>query len=152
MDEKEMRNYLPISKVKPRGKLKRKIRYKPYIGCVVTVAFGVFAVCINNLVCRIMGGVLILIGLLAFFAVKSKKVMDVYSEGVTVYKADDETQAAFISFRNISGWSARRSALDAQSVMLLLRDDKYVYMESLAVRSIARTLRRLMPDKEIPSA
>lgn len=150
--DKEKKDFLPLTQVKPRGERKRRVGYKPIFGGIVTVAFGLFALFLRGIAPKIMGGVVIALGLAVLFAIKSRRIMDVYTEGLLVYSRDDQSRAFFLPFKKISQWSVKRNPSGSQTVMLLLTEDKYVYFESFNLRSIRKTLLRYMPAKEFNGA
>lgn len=147
--EKEFLDFLPLSEVSAKGTRKRRIGYKPYTGIALLAAFAVFAVCIPNTICRIMGIFVMAVAALVQFTVRDRHVMDIYTEGVLFYEHRDDSRAAFFPYTSIEGWSVRRNKGSGQTVLLLLDDQRFVMTDTFSLVKAENVLFSVMPGKEI---
>lgn len=149
--EKEFLDFISVSDVQTKGRRKRRVGYKPFAGIVVLMAFGIFALAIPNPVCRIMGIFVLLIGLAVIVLVKNRHVIDFYTEGVLIYKHDDDSLGAFMDYRSIEGWSAKKNKGNGQTLLLLFEDQRFFMTDTFALLPVSNTFFKYMPGKELNS-
>lgn len=146
--DKEKKDYVPASQLKPEGTLERTIKYKPILGCLLLMVFGVAALVMRTTFGYILGGIIIVMSLIMLFGMKDKKVLDIYSEGVVVYAKESDTQAMYIPYDMISEWSVERTTSGTQVAAFLIKGKQYVYKETFRMRGFKSLFKKFMPDKE----
>jgi len=145
---RELDNYLKVEELKPEGALLRSYSDKPVIGAIISVGLGAALFLMPYLIVRILGVLLALGGLYVLLIYRSQKVLSLYEKGAMVHKELDESQAIYLPYRQISGWSHRRTNLAVQNVIFMLRNGDYLYVETPDLKPMKKLLRERMPDKE----
>ena len=145
---RELDNYVKVEELKPEGALLRSYNDKPVIGAIISVGLGAALFLMPYLIVRILGVLLALGGLYVLLIYRSQKVLSFYEKGVMVHKELDESQAIYLPYRQISGWSHKRTNLAVQNVIFMLRNGDYLYAETPDLKPMKKLLRERMPDKE----
>lgn len=145
---KEREDYVPAQEIETPGKLVRRVRYKPVLGSLSVAVLGAVILPLGFLPLTILGVLLLAGGLLSLLLTRDRRVMDVCTGGVVVYRRRDDTQALCLPWEQVEEWNAQRLGNGAQMVVFTLNDGTYVCQETLQTRSVRRTLHQYQPDKE----
>lgn len=149
MSNREMKDYVPVEKIQPNGTFEHTVGYKPILGSLLLLVFGVAALLMRSAFGYVLGGLVVLMSLIMLFGMKDRKVLDIYSEGVVAYEKGNDSKAVYFTYDMVIEWSVERTAGGTQVVAFLLKGNRYVIKETYRMRGFRNLLKKHMPDTEV---
>ena len=149
MSNREMKDYVDVKSIKPEGTLERTVMYKPVLGILLLLVFGVAALLMRSAFGYILGGLIVLMSLAMRFGMKDRKVLDIYSEGIVAYEKGDDSKAVYFNYDMVTEWSVERTAGGTQVAAFLLKGNRYVIKETYRMAGFRKSLYKHMPDIEV---
>ena len=146
---KELDNYVAVEELKVPGQPEQVFYNRPVIGALITALIGVALFFMPFIICRIFGVLIVLAALYALFIYRSQKVLSFYEEGLIAYKDMNDKLAIYLQYRQINGWSYKRTNLAVQNVIFTLKNGDYVYLETPDLKAMKKLLVKHLPQKEM---
>lgn len=102
--EQEQLTYILVKDYVPTGTLDSTIGFKPKIAPIVCLIAGVAMLIPNNLFVRILGVFFLIMAIAVLYAMKDKKVAEIYSDGVLIYNSKNQEYAYFLDYNDVKMW------------------------------------------------
>ncbi len=146
---RELDNYVKVEELKVSGMAERVFYDRPVVGALITVLLGVAMFLIPSIITKILGGITILGGLYALLIYRAQKVIAFYEEGLVAYKSMNDRLGMYFPYRQITGWSYKRTNFAVQNVIFTVKNGDYLYIETPDLKPMKKLLTEHLPDKEM---
>ena len=146
---RELDNYVKVEELEVSGMAERVFYDRPVIGALITVLLGVALFLIPSIVTKILGVITALGGLYALVIYRAQKVLAFYEKGLVAYKSMDDKLGIYLPYRQISGWSYKRTNLAVQNVIFTTKNNDYLYIETPDLKPMKKLLVKYLPDREM---
>ena len=121
------------------------LNYKPFGAMVLIAAIGVGLILLKTKVAVIVGICFLAFGILSFFLLKDRKVLDLYTDALVVYDPTDNEKAFKLEYEDLDHWSVDSAS---RSIVFALKDERSFTVSCPRYVRAYNLLLKAAPDKK----
>lgn len=84
----------------------------------------------------------------ALFKLPDRKIIDITTDAIIIYLSDDPEHAYKARFDEIKSWNLRQSGVQGDALLIQTQDDEVLPTVLFGSYRLARSLYKIMPEKE----
>ncbi|MBQ6333585.1 MAG: hypothetical protein IJI46_00725 [Erysipelotrichaceae bacterium] len=138
-------NYIERKNIVCDGVFIGTLNFKPLGAIGFVTILGAALIMLRTQIPIIIGILLILLGIVAFFAIKDKKLIDFYSDAAVIYDPQDNDRAYKLDYEDLDYWSVDSAN---RVIFFVLKDERVIRIDSMRYVHAYNLLAKTIPGKK----